>query len=522
LRLARAELVELAKAYVHLRERERLLTGRTATVAAQCESAARRLEEQRLLLDARRSRLHQAEIHGERLQGRLRALEEAAPPELARPRQLQLLPALAEPVPSLALIRRPPLWRRLMGLVARWRGRPGQEAMVPISQALTPAAATTGAMMDVPGVLTGIAEVIQVPAGLERAIAAALADRAEALVVASHADALAAAEAVARQDGPRTILLPLKDIQAVYPPYLLRESGVVGVAANLVRCHERYRPLVNALLGRTIVVEEVGTAQQVLRRGVGSVVTRDGIMLHPSGLVASGRGSTAIAHHRDLRSIPRQLQRLERDRGRLSGEVASLEAAVSQGATELEALRREGAESRSAQEALRGELAQARQAIGRVQGQIRQLLTAQRAAVPPRAVSAPDRARLEEEYQRLAAAALDAETTAQRQRDALAAVVQRRDAIAQEVAEARVKAGAIEGQLPTVHHLRQSHDEALARLNAQLEGKQSQLQALAKEARALEQRLRAREEALDRGARWLAGQETEAAPHRQQLADLER
>ncbi len=90
----------------------------------------------------------------------------------------------------------------------------------------------------------------------------------------------------------------------------MREKGIVGVAARLVRCENRFRPLVDALLGRTIVVESFPLAQQVLRRGLGAVVTMDGVLLRPGGALSGGVtkvSAESFSRQRELDDLPNEI-----------------------------------------------------------------------------------------------------------------------------------------------------------------------------------------------------------------------
>ena len=158
-----------------------------------------------------------------------------------------------------------------------------------------------------------LGEFLRVPAGLERAIEAALAEHLHAIVVQNQDDALAAVELLVSEELGRATVLPLADVRTGYPLNLLEERGVVGVASQLVRCEQRFRPLLDTLLGRTIVVENLGIAKAVLRRGLGTVVTLDGILLHPLGSITAGSAQAirrAITHQREVRELPDEVERL--------------------------------------------------------------------------------------------------------------------------------------------------------------------------------------------------------------------
>ena len=72
---------------------------------------------------------------------------------------------------------------------------------------------------------------------------------------------------------------PFADLAAV--------PGVTGVASSMVRCEGRYRRLVDTLLGRTVVVDDLAVAQRFIRRGLAhAVATVDGVLLRPVGAVS--------------------------------------------------------------------------------------------------------------------------------------------------------------------------------------------------------------------------------------------
>ena len=149
----------------------------------------------------------------------------------------------------------------------------------------------------VEGALSTVYEIIRVPRGMEAAIAAALAGQLEAFVFDRQAQAISAIQSLVAQSGPRTAVLPMDSIKAVYPLNIMREKGVLGVAARLVKYPARYEKLVNNLLGRTVVVQDVNVAARIMRRGLGAVVTVDGILFHPSGYISGGQPQAEPAVH---------------------------------------------------------------------------------------------------------------------------------------------------------------------------------------------------------------------------------
>src|SRR3970040_1473434 len=105
-------------------------------------------------------------------------------------------------------------------------------------------------------------------------------------------------------------------VKQVYPLNLMREKGVVGVAAQLVRVQPAYEKLINALLRRTIVVQDVESAVRIMRRGLGRAVTLEGVVFHPMGAITAGFPRMTrpyiLGHERDLESLPEEIDRVRR------------------------------------------------------------------------------------------------------------------------------------------------------------------------------------------------------------------
>jgi chromosome segregation protein len=209
------------------------------------------------------------------------------------------------------------------------------------------------------GLIGMLGELIRVPAGLERAIETALADALHAVVVETQEDALAAVELLISEDRGRAMVFPLSDVRTSHPLNLLEERGILGVASELVRCDPRYRPLVNTLLGRTIVAQNLGIAKSMLRRGMGNVVTLDGILLRQDGALTAGSAKAirrALIHQREVGELPADLERLRSTHDETS-------AALEQGERELKQARQAHEELAPEAERLSRELAEADQAL---------------------------------------------------------------------------------------------------------------------------------------------------------------
>ncbi len=168
--------------------------------------------------------------------------------------------------------------------------------------------------VELAGIVGLVGQLLRVPPGLERAIEAALAENLFAVVVERDSQMRRAVAFLLSADGGRATMYALDTFHEARPLNLIKERGIVGVASALVKCDSKYRKLVDTLLGRTVVVEDLEVAKRVAGRGLaGAVATTDGVLVRPIGSMAAGSLSTVEAsfvHQREVQDLPAELARL--------------------------------------------------------------------------------------------------------------------------------------------------------------------------------------------------------------------
>ena len=174
-----------------------------------------------------------------------------------------------------------------------------------------------GSEVNLTGIVDLLSSLIDVPAGLENAIAGALQEHLSSLVVESSEDAFGAIEYLEKNSLGSTIVYPIKDLKHIYPLNIFNEKGIVGVAARLVSADPSYRPLIDTLLGRVIIVEDLPTAKKISSRGLGTVVTRNGIVISPNGAISGG----SITAHVEQFQLKRELEALPQKEGTVVSQI---------------------------------------------------------------------------------------------------------------------------------------------------------------------------------------------------------
>jgi chromosome segregation protein len=187
----------------------------------------------------------------------------------------------------------------------------------------------------VAGVVGTVADLLEVPPQLERAVEAVLGERLEWVVVESFAQAREAVAYLKSGNAGEATFLPLEHLPG--PNGLQPEDNgirwverqVSGFAPNLL----------HYLLRRVALVEHLEQAEALWRRNgvVATYVTPDGEVLTPTGRLRGGSGRGGGEH--SLLARKRQIRELEDDAARLTDAVQSTQAAVTRLAGEVTILR---------------------------------------------------------------------------------------------------------------------------------------------------------------------------------------
>jgi chromosome segregation protein len=150
------------------------------------------------------------------------------------------------------------------------------------------AAALLGARDKLPGLLGRVAELVEVEAGYEAAVAAALGAAADAVAVRSLADAAAAIVLLREQDGGRAGLL----VAGAGAQQSTAVPAGARAALDAITAPDAVRSALAVLLASTVVVDDADSAQRlVTEHSQLRAVTRDGD-LFGTGWAAGGSHAT--------------------------------------------------------------------------------------------------------------------------------------------------------------------------------------------------------------------------------------
>jgi len=147
-----------------------------------------------------------------------------------------------------------------------------------------------------------------VPAEYETAIAAALGDLLDGVLVEGGTDPEIALQVLSKTDKGRAVLLPLDWTRAPEELKLPDDDGCIGIAARLVRAPDHLNAVVCLLLGQVLIVQDRAAAGRLKAEVpfVARVVTLHGEVFHGSGVVVAGPENRSSTIGR-----PRRIQELQ-------------------------------------------------------------------------------------------------------------------------------------------------------------------------------------------------------------------
>ena len=145
------------------------------------------------------------------------------------------------------------------------------------------------------GVLGAVAELATVEPGYEVAIETALGASAQYIVTETDRDAKAMIEYLKRTNSGRASFMPLDAIRPQRggepPDGVLNERGVRGVAKDFLSYDPSLEIIFSYLLARTVVADNLENALALNKkyRSAVRIVTQDGELLSPGGVITGGR-----------------------------------------------------------------------------------------------------------------------------------------------------------------------------------------------------------------------------------------
>ncbi len=152
------------------------------------------------------------------------------------------------------------------------------------------------------------------------------------IVVENEESAKAAISYLKRTNSGRATFLPLTTVKGTLADVSAVEgkNGFISIASKLVRCDEKYRGIVNSLLGRTVVCDNIDNAASLARllNFKVRIITLDGQLINAGGSFTGGqtlKNSAILTRRADIEELEREGAKLEGEIGEINAELSARE-----------------------------------------------------------------------------------------------------------------------------------------------------------------------------------------------------
>lgn len=184
------------------------------------------------------------------------------------------------------------------------------------------------------GIVGVVADIIKVDKSYETAMEIALGGSIQNIVTKDEDTAKEMIAYLKQNKFGRATFLPLTTISAkggFNSPEALKEKGAIGLASTLVEVDKEFEGLVEYLLGRILVVDNIDHAIAIARKYHQSIrmVTVDGEQINPGGAMSGGafkNASNLLSRRREMEEIEKELDSVEKQRKVLLNQIKEVQS----------------------------------------------------------------------------------------------------------------------------------------------------------------------------------------------------
>ena len=318
-----------------LSEKLSTLTNRQASLQTQLTERHSRTERQQAALDAAEQETTKADLELRDIEHRLKAAEQARDKIIAtRKKDEDALQAHRQKIVTTEAKRKSISDEQSKLRTDLVRAKAQLDVLEQADRALAGYASGTRLLLNsakdgkLSGLQGALSSHLDVPEELETAIAAALGEYLDAVLIETGESSEGALE-ILLEEATRGALLPLKSLIPPEPIKPIERDGIIGLASDLVKVSPNLRPAVDLLLGHCIIIRNKTVASQALAGQplTARAVTLRGEVFYASGPVIAGQGgqSGTLSRPRQRRELQTQVKDIEKHIAKITDQLKNLD-----------------------------------------------------------------------------------------------------------------------------------------------------------------------------------------------------
>ena len=183
------------------------------------------------------------------------------------------------------------------------------------------------------GIIGVVADIIKTEKEYEIAVETALGGNIQNIVTDNENTAKNLIEYLKKGKFGRATFLPLSSLAnrtGFNNERVLSESGVIGLASDLVKIKKEFEAVAKYLLGRIVVVDNINNAIVIARKYNYSlrIVTLDGELLNPGGSMTGGafkNSSNLLGRRREIEDLEKNIEKCKEDNIRIKNSISTLD-----------------------------------------------------------------------------------------------------------------------------------------------------------------------------------------------------
>ena len=253
-----------------------------------------------------------------------------------------------------------------------------------------------------------LANIIEVPEEYQTAIEMCLGASLQNIVTETEEDAKKLVEHLRKNNLGRASFLPITSVKGKKIDKIKgKESGIVGIASDLIKYNKKYEQIILNLLGRTVIVDNMDTAIKVAKQNGYSfrIITLDGDVINASGAITGGsvtkKTVNILGRGKEIEKLEKEIKVLQEKIEKLKKQKEEYEASVENTLQEVASLEKNLQEIEITYATEKQKVVSIEENITKIEGRVQKLKDEQQTIEKQKEEAVNKKQKIQEEIQQL-------------------------------------------------------------------------------------------------------------------------